>query len=69
NPARYFDMGDHFGQVAEGMNADLVLLRANPLKDLSNLRDPRGVMIRGQWIDAEQIGATLREIEDRYARD
>src|SRR5690606_16946703 len=34
NPARFFGMEDIFGEVKEGLRADLVLLQANPLKDL-----------------------------------
>lgn len=38
-----------FGQVREGMRADLVLVTLNPLINLSSLRTPRGVMVAGRW--------------------
>ena len=69
NPARFFNAEDDWGQVREGMRAELILLDGNPLEDLSNLRDPRGVMIGSRWLDREAIGRKLRAIEDRYARD
>lgn len=69
NPARFFGSDDDWGQVREGMRAELILLDGNPLEDLQNLRDPRGVMSGDHWLDRESIGKTLREIEDRYTRD
>lgn len=69
NPARFFGQEDDFGQVAAGMRAELVLLRGNPLDDLEHLRDPRGVMVHGRWLDQETLARKLREIENRYQRD
>src|SRR4029077_6424526 len=36
-----------FGTVAVGQRADLILLSANPLDKLENLRQLKGVMVRG----------------------
>jgi imidazolonepropionase-like amidohydrolase len=41
-PARYFDAADGFGTVAPDMRADLVLLDADPLADVGNLRRRAG---------------------------
>lgn len=38
------------GVIAPGAHADLLLVRDNPLEDLSTLRQPAGVMLRGHWI-------------------
>ncbi|HVE71623.1 MAG TPA: amidohydrolase family protein [Thermoanaerobaculia bacterium] len=38
------------GVIAPGAHADLVLVAANPLENLTALRRPAGVMLRGQWI-------------------
>lgn len=60
--ARFYGAEDERGAVAEGMVADLVLVRGNPLEDVGNLRDPAGVMLRGRWLPAEEIRARLGAI-------
>ncbi|MDT8407983.1 MAG: amidohydrolase family protein [Wenzhouxiangellaceae bacterium] len=45
--------------------ADLVLLGANPLDDISNVRDVRGVMRAGQWFDRSALDDMLEQIADR----
>ena len=62
NPAKFFGQEGAFGEITEGASADLVLLDANPLDDLENLKNPAGVMVRGQWLSREDIDTRLREI-------
>ncbi len=38
-----------FGTIEVGKKADLVLVRGNPLEDISTLREPLGVMAAGRW--------------------
>ena len=52
------------GSVAEGKAADLILLRANPLESVSNVREIEGVMIRGRWLGADEIAAGLADIAE-----
>lgn len=59
NPARYFGADDQFGRVRVGLSANLILLEANPFADISNTRKIRGVMLKGQWLDHEQISQGL----------
>lgn len=59
----YFADKDRFGQVKVGQRADLLLLDANPLDDLSVLYDPAGVMVRGQWLSRGDLAIKLAEIE------
>lgn len=66
NVGRYFADEDTFGMVAEGHRADLILLDANPLEDLTTISSPQGVMIRGQWLDRDTLDATLADIEAAY---
>lgn len=49
-----------FGTIEIGKRADLLLLDKNPLLTVRNLRDPRGVMVRGIWLDAATL-ASIRE--------
>lgn len=39
-PAEYNGLGDKLGQIKEGFIADLIMLGANPLKDVSILDEP-----------------------------
>ncbi|WP_411767373.1 amidohydrolase family protein [Winogradskyella sp. A3E31] len=64
NPAVYFNATDSFGQVKEGLGADLMLLSANPLEDLSALKNLTGVMVKGQWLSKEDIDSRLAEIAE-----
>lgn len=47
------------GTVAVGRDADLVLLDANPLVDISNTRRIHGVMLRGAWHSSVQLDQRL----------
>ncbi|MCC1483916.1 amidohydrolase family protein [Winogradskyella immobilis] len=62
NPAKYFNEEGTYGEVRVGVDADLILLNANPLQDLKALKDFTGVMVRGQWLSKESIDARLTEI-------
>ena len=62
----YFSDKDKFGRVAEGNRADLVLLNGNPLENMENLRNPAGVMHRGNWLSRADIERRLNEIEARH---
>ena len=47
------------GIVAEGKDADLILLDANPLDDIRNSKRIHGVMLRGRWLPAIELHARL----------
>ena len=57
----------NFGTVEPGSRADLLLLEANPLDDLSNLGRSAGVMVAGRWVPASEIAAGLARIEAKYS--
>jgi imidazolonepropionase-like amidohydrolase len=50
-----------------GMEADLVLLNANPLTSVDNLNQRAGVMVRGRWLPASELEAGLAAIAARNA--
>lgn len=56
-----------FGTVAVGQWADLVLLDANPLEDLTHLTRRAGVFVRGRWVSAAEITAGLNAIAAKHA--
>ena len=48
------------GTVSVGKIADLVLADENPLGNLNTLRRPAGVMVRGKWLDREELNGLLK---------
>jgi imidazolonepropionase-like amidohydrolase len=58
-PARYFGMLDSTGTIAPGMRADLVLLAANPLRDIRNTRRILAVVAAGRLYEARDLARPL----------
>lgn len=65
NVGEYFRNDDAFGTVAEGQRADLLLVDADPLENISNVARIAGVMTRGRWLSRHDIDARLAEIAAR----
>ena len=49
-----------FGTLRVGARADLVMVDADPTRDLGVLRRPAGVMVRGKWLDRAALDELLR---------
>ncbi|WP_332659392.1 amidohydrolase family protein [Brevundimonas sp.] len=63
-------VSDRYGRVAPGAAADLVVLDANPLEDISATRKLRAVVRNGRLLDrAELDGLLVRIREDVSARE
>jgi imidazolonepropionase-like amidohydrolase len=60
--AEFLGAAQEFGLVKPGLRADLILVDGNPLDDLSVLRRPVGVMVRGVWYARATL---LQETGDR----
>lgn len=63
--AEYFETPEEFGTVQTGRRGDLILLKANPLEDISAVQDRAGVMVRGRWYPEVEIQERLAEIAKR----
>lgn len=65
NPAIFLKTQEFAGSIAVGKNADLVLLTANPLEDISNTKKIEGVVTKGKYhtskILNEQIDLIARK--------
>ena len=48
--ARFFRAADRLGRVEAGALADLVLVEGDPLKNISDMRRIKRVMLNGQWV-------------------
>jgi predicted amidohydrolase YtcJ len=68
NPAVYFGTPEEFGTVQVGRRADLILLEANPLEDIGNVRRRAGVMVRGRWLPESEIQQRLDAIAEEVRR-
>jgi imidazolonepropionase-like amidohydrolase len=66
NPAEYLRQLDTIGTIEKGKRADLVLLDANPLEEISNTEKRTGVMTRGKWIPDAEFKKMLDEMAPRF---
>ena len=61
NPARYLGREMTLGTIASGKSADLVLLDANPLEDVANVRRIRAVITAGRFLDRGALDQLLAQ--------
>ncbi|MDH5604115.1 MAG: amidohydrolase, partial [Cyclobacteriaceae bacterium] len=61
-------MEKDFGLVKKGYYADMILLEADPLANLANVREQAGVFVRGKWLTREYIESRLGEIARGHTR-
>lgn len=66
NPAKFFKAAGQFGTIQKGAAADLILLDANPLNDITNMQYRAGVMVGGKWLSKDFIEAKLAAIAQKY---
>jgi imidazolonepropionase-like amidohydrolase len=68
NAARYFGIERTAGSVERGQRADLVLLDANPLADVNNVRRIRAVLVAGRLLDRRALDQLLSQARAAAAR-
>jgi imidazolonepropionase-like amidohydrolase len=57
-----------FGTIANGAEADLVLLSANPLENINNTKSIAGVMVKGRWLPSTKL-SELRAAADAHSAE
>jgi len=65
-PAEVMGNPQEWGTIETGKRADMVLLNANPLDNISNTREIEGVMVRGQWLPRETLQGMLDDLAAKY---
>ena len=64
NSARYLNTFSMEGTISGGKNANLVLLKKNPLENIKNTATIEGVMLKGKWLDKSELNTLLKEVEN-----
>jgi len=64
-PATWLEIDQHVGTVEVGKKADLILLDANPLDDITNTQRISGVFVDGEWVSRQKIDNMLLDLEVR----
>ncbi len=63
NPAIYLGMSDSIGTIEKGKVADLVLLDANPLQDISNTTKIAAVIAGGRFFNRFELDSMLATVQ------
>ena len=66
--AQYLGHLDSLGTIEKGKIADLVLLDANPLTEISNTRKINAVILGGKLISKQELDKMLAEVETRVSK-
>ena len=67
NAAEFLGRTNTMGTVEPGKDADIVLLRADPLGDVANLHDIAGVARAGRYYSSETLATTMETIARTHA--
>jgi len=68
NAALFLGTADRNGTVAVGKEADLLLLDANPLEDITNISRRAGVMLHGRWLTEDDLQYRLSTLAKKYEK-
>ncbi|MEA3173971.1 MAG: hypothetical protein QOF42_1382, partial [Gammaproteobacteria bacterium] len=69
NPAKFMGRAADLGTVEKGKLADLVILDADPLKDIANTQKIRGVVLAGRYFDRAALDKMLSDVEKAAAAE
>ena len=61
NPSFFLGLSKTWGRVAPGYTANMVMLNADPLVDISNIDEIDSVVVRGQRLDRDQLDQLLND--------
>jgi imidazolonepropionase-like amidohydrolase len=64
NPAHYLGLEKDLGTIAKGKLADMVLLQADPLLDISNTQKIEAVIVNGRLLERKALDSLLGDAEN-----
>jgi len=67
NTSMFFGTLDKVGTIEKGKRADLILLDANPLENITNTERRSGVMVKGKYFAQAELNRWLDEIAPKIA--
>ncbi len=67
NTSMFFGTLDKVGTIEKGKRADLILLDANPLENITNTEKRSGVMLKGKYYTQAELNRWLDEIAPKIA--
>jgi imidazolonepropionase-like amidohydrolase len=65
NPARFMRREKDLGTIETGKLADLVLLDANPLTEISNTRKINAVVVNGRLLKRQDLDEMLNKVAEK----
>ena len=63
-PVQFMGLEDRLGSIREGKIASMILVRGNPLEDVSNAQQIESVFLRGQYFSREALDQLLLEARE-----
>jgi imidazolonepropionase-like amidohydrolase len=63
-PVQFMGLDKRLGSISEGKTASMVLVRENPLEDISNAQQIESVFLRGQYFSREDLDQLLDEAKE-----
>ena len=67
NAAKFLELADS-GTIERGKRADLVLLDADPLANISNIRKISAVVLNGRYLNRGELDHLQMQIQEAAAR-
>mgnify|MGYP001587379765 FL=1 len=68
NGPRFLGKSQHYGAIAPGKAADILILDHNPLADIAATRQIRGVVLKGQYFDRAALDEMLKKAREQVAK-
>ncbi len=68
NAAEFLGTLAEQGTIEVGKSPDMILVRGNPLRRLSNARRLEGIMLRQQWLTKSDLEARSLRVEQKFNR-